>query len=353
MGTRVTMHEVAQSAGVSTKTVSNVLRGLSGASEATRQRVLAAASRLGYRVNSGAAALRSGRRGAVALAVPTLQQPIFADLASHLMRTAGDMKVLLELTGGEHERELALLDGSWRRQCDALILLPRAINPATQAEHAEGVVLVAEDGPAHLSRVSCPAAAQTVMVAGHLQQLGCTRAAVLGVSEPADRWTETCARGLRAAGLEVPREAVIRLAEPDSVRGGVEAVTRLLYQGPRVDAIVCHNDAVASGAAATLQRRGARLPEDVVIIGRGDTETAAFASPGITSVSCGAQALAGELVRVVTEMLRSPSAQPETVEVAPLLAIRESSASPSPSTPPGRERRSSSPGSCLTAESHG
>lgn len=353
MGTRVTMHEVAQAAGVSTKTVSNVLRGAGGASQSTRQRVLETATRLGYRVNSGAAALRSGRHGAVALAIPTLQQPIFADLASQLMRTAGDMRVVLELTGGERERELALLAGSWRCQCDALILLPRAIDPATQAEQAEGVVLVAEDGPAYLSRISCPAAAQTVMVAGHLQQLGCTRAAVLGVSEPADRWTETCARGLRAAGIDVPPEAVIRLTESDSVRGGVEAVTRLLHQGPRVEAIVCHNDAVASGAAATLQRRGARLPEDVVVIGRGDTETAAFASPGITSVSCGAQALAGELVRVVTQMLKSPSIQPETVEVAPLLAIRESSAVSSLSSLPDREDRSSLPGSYPAAEPRG
>ena len=49
MGTRVTMHEVAQAAGVSTKTVSNVLRGAGGASQSTRQRVLETATRLGYR----------------------------------------------------------------------------------------------------------------------------------------------------------------------------------------------------------------------------------------------------------------------------------------------------------------
>ena len=68
---------------------------------------------------------------------------------------------------------------------------------------------------------------------------------------------------------------VVRLADPDGVRGGVEAMTRLLHRGPDVDAVVCHNDAVASGALSTLLRRGARVPEDVVVIGRGDTETTA------------------------------------------------------------------------------
>ncbi|WP_172191457.1 LacI family DNA-binding transcriptional regulator [Actinomyces faecalis] len=332
MDTRVTMQDVAQVAGVSAKTVSNVLRGAGGASEETRQRVLAAAASLGYRINAGAAALRSGRHGAVALAVPTLQQPIFADLAAEVMQAATDLQVVLELTGGEREREAALLAGSWRSQCDALILLPRSITPGHDAADARGVVLVAEDGPTHLPRLSCSSASQTLLVAGHLHQLGRTRAAVLGVNEPADQWTETCSHGLQSAGIEVPPGAVLRLTDPDSVRSGVEAVARLLHCGPRVDAVVCHNDAVAAGAVTALQRHGARLPEDVVVIGRGDTETAAFASPGITSVSCGAQALAAELVRTVTAVLAGAPAPPPEIEVAPALTIRESSRRPAPTS---------------------
>ena len=94
MAQQVTMQDVAEVAGVSAKTVSNVLRGAAGASQATREKVLSAVRASGYRLNAGAAALRSGRHGAVALAVPTLQQPVYAHLAEALMRAAGEVQVV-------------------------------------------------------------------------------------------------------------------------------------------------------------------------------------------------------------------------------------------------------------------
>lgn len=334
MAGRVTMREVAARAGVSTKTVSNVLRGAGGASPTTRERVLAAARDLGYRLNPGAAALRSGRRGAIALAVPTLQQPTCALLAAELMRASGPVQVVLELTRGEADAEAALLGGSWRGRCDALVLIPRGTDPARLApEDVEGAaVLLAEDGPAGLSAITCPPRLQTALVADHLLGLGRRRAAVLGAADPADRWTGACAQGLRGAGLTVEPGAVVRLADPDGVRGGVEAMTRLLHRGPDVDAVVCHNDAVASGALSTLLRRGARVPEDVVVIGRGDTETASFATPSLTSVSCAARAAARAVMGLLRALPATGPARPGAVEVRPRLTVRASSA-PAPQAP--------------------
>ena len=331
MAAQVTMRQVADLAGVSAKTVSNVMRGTGGASQATRERVLAAVRELGYRVNPRAAALRSGRHGAIALAVPTLQQPTYALLAAELMRAAEPVPVVLELTRAERSTELALLQGSWRSRCDALVLVPRGTDPAARAyeDADDAVVLIADDGPAGLTRITCPPRAQGDLVARHLSGLGRRRAAVLGITDPADRWTEACEASLRRAGLEVPPQAVIRL-----VRGGVEAVTRLLHQGSDVEAVVCHNDAIASGALSTLLRRGARVPEDVVVIGRGDTETAAFATPPLTSVSCAAEATAAAAMAHFRARLTDPLPRPRTIEVAPALTVRRSS-SPTPSEPSG------------------
>ena len=331
MAAQVTMRQVADLAGVSAKTVSNVMRGTGGASQATRERVLAAVRELGYRVNPRAAALRSGRHGAIALAVPTLQQPTYALLAAELMRAAEPVPVVLELTRAERSTELALLQGSWRSRCDALVLVPRGTDPAARAyeDADDAVVLIADDGPAGLTRITCPPRAQGDLVARHLSGLGRRRAAVLGITDPADRWTEACEASLRRAGLEVPPQAVIRLAEPDGVRGGVEAVARLLHQGSDVEAVVCHNDAIASGVLSTLLRRGARVPEDVVVIGRGDTETAAFATPSLTSVSCAAAATAAAATAHFRARLTDPLPRPRTIEVAPALTVRRSSSSTS------------------------
>ena len=174
MAAQVTMQQVADLAGVSAKTVSNVMRGTGGASQATRERVLAAVRELGYRVNPRAAALRSGRHEAIALAVPTLQQPTYALLAAELMRAAEPASVVLELTRGERRTELALLQGSWRSRCDALVLVPRGTDPAAQAyrDADDAVVLIADDGPAELTRITCPPQTQGDLVARHLSDLG-------------------------------------------------------------------------------------------------------------------------------------------------------------------------------------
>lgn len=331
------MSEVAEIAGVSTKTVSNVLRGGGGASETTREKVLAAVRATGYRLNPGAAALRSGRHGAIALAIPTLQQPIYADLATALMREADGLQVVLELTRGEPERERELLAGSWSARCDGLILVPRGLDPASQevaeilsqgrSDGARSTVLVTHTGRAGLSRVTCPPASQSLLVASHLRDLGRQRVAVIGVAETADRWTETSLEVLRDAGLEVPDGAVVRLPEYDSLESGVVATARLLHSGTRFDAIVCHNDAVASGAATALMRRGARVPDDVAVVGRGDTETAAFAAPPLTSVSCASQGLAASALRLLAPALGLRARVedgPRAIEVAPVLTVRTS-----------------------------
>lgn len=350
MAQQVTMQDVAEVAGVSAKTVSNVLRGAAGASQATREKVLSAVRASGYRLNTGAAALRSGRHGAVALAVPTLQQPVYAHVAEALMRAAGEVQVVLELTRGEVDAERALLAGSWRSRCDALVLAPRGIDPACEpgshllaqaagdGTRPPAVVLLADDGPPGVPRVTCSPTAQSLLVAAHLHESGRRHVAVVGARDRADRWTGACVRALRQAGLTVPEEAVVRVADVDGLRGGVEAVSRVLYRGERVDAVVCHNDALASGAAATLMRRGARVPEDVAVIGRGDTETARYAIPALTSVSVGAPAAAAAVMRLLAPVL-DPAAQPgrweegaaPLIEVSPVLTVRASSG-PAPTT---------------------
>ena len=85
MAGRVTMADVAAAAGVSAKTVSNVLGDRGGYSPETGARVLAAVAGLGYRLNADARALRSRRSGVIALALPTLRQPMYAALAQAVL----------------------------------------------------------------------------------------------------------------------------------------------------------------------------------------------------------------------------------------------------------------------------
>src|SRR5689334_17671683 len=110
-GVSATMRDVARLAGVSVKTVSNVVNDFPHVSVATRTRVLAAITELGYQMNFSARNLSRGRTGMITLAVPELRLPYFAELTDEVIVAAAarGYTVLVEQTGGTRERELDVL----------------------------------------------------------------------------------------------------------------------------------------------------------------------------------------------------------------------------------------------------
>src|SRR4051794_12184010 len=99
MGIRaVRMRDVAEHAGVSPRTVSNVVNGFRHVSPATRERVQHSLDALGYEVNAAARSLRSGRTGMIALVLAEFHSPYFAELADAVVRAAGrrGLTVLVE-----------------------------------------------------------------------------------------------------------------------------------------------------------------------------------------------------------------------------------------------------------------
>ena len=82
----VRLRDVAEHAGVSVKTVSNVVNGYVHVSPAMREKVQASLEELNYRPNLSARSLRRGRSGVIALAVPALDMPYFAELARYVVQ---------------------------------------------------------------------------------------------------------------------------------------------------------------------------------------------------------------------------------------------------------------------------
>ena len=118
-----TLHDVARLAGVSIKTVSNVVHEYAHVRATTRQRVLAAIDELGYSPNLSARSLKSGRTGVIGLAVPELSLSYFAELADAVIRSADrhGVTVLIEQTGGDRQREIDLLSSTRRQMTDGLL----------------------------------------------------------------------------------------------------------------------------------------------------------------------------------------------------------------------------------------
>src|SRR6201994_4292386 len=145
----MTQGDVARRAGVSPRTVSNVVNEFPRWSDELRQRVLRVIDELGYQPNLVARNLRRGRSGLIGLAVPELSAPYFSELAGLVIAEARrhSCTVVVEQTDGDPVRERQLLDRSDSGQLlDGLIFSPLGLGPADL--HRDGdatpVVLLGE-----------------------------------------------------------------------------------------------------------------------------------------------------------------------------------------------------------------
>jgi DNA-binding LacI/PurR family transcriptional regulator len=332
------MVDVARRAGVSQKTVSNVINGYVHVSPQVRSRVQLAVAELGYVPNNTARTLRTGRTGIIALAVPNIASPYFAELATHLSVAAEErgFTILMDQTDGSLEREQRIAAGLRQHLIDGLVFSPLTMTAAdiSAAAGSTPMVLLGEgDTPSSVDHVVIDNVVAAREATEHLIGLGRRRIAAVGA--PLEVTTGTGSvrlRGYRSAleeaGLEdaalvVPTGRLLR-------RNGAEAAERLLDLPQPPDALFCFNDVIAFGAMHALRARGVRVPDDVAVVGFDDVEEASYSSPTLTSVRPDKKAIAETAVeRLVSRLEHPESHRPDEVVIPHQLVVRESSGAPS------------------------
>ncbi len=288
------MRDVAALAGVSPRTVSNVVRNYVHVAPDTRARVQSAIDELRYRPNASARSLRRGRTGIIALAVPEIAAPYFAELADLVQRAAGERGVtlLVDQTGGSPHREALVLDGYHTGMIDGLLLSPVSITAGDLAAQALPIptVLLGErvaegTGLVHVGIDNVAAARRATT---HLLDRGRRRVAAVGADAaenlgPAARRLQGHRLALADAGLPAAPELEIDTGSWTHASGHA-AVAALLRDGPRVDGLFCFNDVLALAAVRAVHDAGLRVPEDVAVVGWDDIAVAAYATPSLTTV---------------------------------------------------------------------
>lgn len=321
-GSAPTLHDVARVAGVSFKTVSNVLNDHPQVREATRAKVLAAVEQLGYRPNLAARNLRRGRSGVIGLAVPELSQAFFAQLADDVIRVAAerDLVVLVEQTGGDRDRELEVLRSPRLSLTDGLLFAPLGLTPedARAESPASPLVVLGEPlFPGPVDHVTMQHEAAARAATAHLLGLGRRRVLLLG----AHAGETTSVAGLRhlgytaalAAGGVPEDEALVVPIDSWDRPSGARAMAAALDAGTRMDAVFAMNDDLALGALRALQERGVRVPDDVAVVGFDDVADGQFAYPSLTTVEPGRH----EVARLAVEFLTERVADRRTRALAP------------------------------------
>jgi DNA-binding LacI/PurR family transcriptional regulator len=332
----VTLRDVARHAGVSTRTVSNVVNDFPHVAAATRERVQAAVRELGYRPNLAARNLRRGRSGMIGVVLPELDVPYFGELTRLIIEEArrASYIVVIDQTDGDIEEERALVLAGERSQLfDGLIFSPLSLSDDDLKHRTDGapIVLLGE----HIDKVPYDhilidnvAAARAATE--HLIAVGRRRIAAIGdqpffSGETAQYRTRGYRQAIEAAGRSYEPELVVR-TDRFHRSDGAAAMTTLLAGPNPPDAVFCYNDLLAFGAMRTVLSAGLRVPEDVAIVGFDDIEEGCYTTPTLTTISPDKKQIARLAVQALVRRLDGKGARPRTRLARFSLQVRESTA---------------------------
>lgn len=288
------IRDVAALAGVSVGTVSNVLNHAHLVRQETRQRVEAAIQQLSFVRSEPARQLRAGQSRSVGLLVLDVTNPFFADLARGVEEavSASGLSVMLCDSDGDETREDRYLTLLTEQRVQGVLIVPAGDSPAgvlrLRRREIPVVLLDAKSADPGVCSVSVDDVRGGRSAVEHLLNSGHRHIAFVG-GEGRERQVADRAEGARAAmaastwpGSHLSVIGVPRL----SVAGGRHAGRQLLAMPPdgRPTAAFCSNDLLALGLLQELSRRGARIPQDMAIVGYDDIEFADAAAVPLSSV---------------------------------------------------------------------
>ncbi len=328
-GEPISLKKLAEYLGLNPATVSVVLNNVPGRSipQPTRERIKAAADKLGYQPNLLARSLRNRKTHTIGVLVPELAE----DYHTQIMSGIGDYliaKGYFYFTVHHRHREDLV-----EEYCH--ILLSRGaeglIAIDTLLEHPFPVPVVAVAGHKRIDGVSnllLDHDRAAALALTHLYSLGHRNLAFMRghpfSSDTADRWRSTVQMA-RKLGLRMRPELIIQLdrdiINPDLV---YPIMQQLLSSKKPFTALVSFNDNAAIGAMRALQDAGLRIPQDVSVIGFDDIKAAALINPSLTTVHQPLREMGWMAAQCLMGRLQGTEKFREQILIYPELAVRES-----------------------------
>ncbi|PRY41777.1 LacI family DNA-binding transcriptional regulator [Umezawaea tangerina] len=326
--------DVAERAGVSVGTVSNVLNRPDKVSLATREAVLAVIAELGFVRNSQAAQLRAGASRSLGLIVLDLANPFFHDIARGIEDVATELGYALVLCNSDEqaareERYLRLLE---EQRVRGMLITPVEVgSERLDALRRRGTPTVLVDR--HDPRIDCCSVAVDDVAGGelagaHLMASGHRRITYvtgpLALRQCKDRLT-----GLRRAVADggADPDEVVDVVEVPALKARIayEAVRQLFDDGVEPGAVFCANDLLALGVLRAAISTGRRVPDDIALLGYDDIEFAADAAVPLSSIRQPTLHIGRTAAQLLVEECDHPRSHAhQQIMFRPELVVRES-----------------------------
>jgi DNA-binding LacI/PurR family transcriptional regulator len=323
--------EVARKVGVSEATVSRVLNGKPGVSEATRQAVLTALDVLGYERPTK---LRGERARLVGLVLPELQNPIFpafAEVVGGALAQQGFTPVLCTQTAGGIT-EADYVDLLLQQQVSGVVFAG-GLYAQKDARHDHYARLAARKLPTVLvnasieglgfPRVSCDDAVAVEQAMGHLLSLGHTRIGLLlGPPDHVPSIRKLAAARTIAARVGISLRSDQLAHSLYSLEAAQTAATNLLKS--KVTGIVCASDPMALGAIRAARRLGMTVPGDVSVVGYDDSALMNCTDPPLTTVRQPIESMGRLVIELLVGQIAGSAVPLDELFFEPELVVRGS-----------------------------
>ena len=327
------VRDVAQHAGVSVGTVSNVLNHPEKVLPATVARVLESIEQLGFIRNDAARQLRAGRSTTIGLILLQASNPFFTEVARGVEEGASALgfSTLLGNSDQNHRRELAYLELFEQQRVHGVLISPVGdVTARLEGLRRTGIaaVLVDRSGAgSRTSSVSVDDVAGGRLAVEHLIEHGRRRIAFLGGRFEFRQVTDRL-EGARRAVAEHPG-VTLEVIEVDAldVLAGRAAGDRLRTRaaGERPDAIFAANDLLAVGVLQSLVMLGElRVPQDVALIGYDDIDFASATVVPLSSIRQPSEQIGATALKILLEEAGEPQLAPRQVVFQPSLVARTS-----------------------------
>ena len=322
---RITIKDVAKSAGVSIGTVSNALNDRPGVSSELRRSILAAVRELGYRPNRAAQATRTGRTRTFAFVTPDLRNPYYPQLAQAVSSAAekiGHAVLLVDTADGVAEREQ--MEQIEIYGVEGIIWCPATSEDVISESPLSAPVVVVDHWLPGRDSVMADVALSGRLVADHVLSAGYRTIGLL--SGPRDIATARLRRDAFVERIDGRIPIAWEVIHPFDMRLTHSAVEAI--RGATADVIICCDDLMALGALHAAKEAGLSIPKDVAIIGHDDLPFCSVTFPGISTVRQPLEAIGQQAVSLLVDRIADPSRATRRITLDVDLIQRESTRAP-------------------------
>lgn len=327
-----TMADIARIAGVSLMTVSRAFKPDSLINKETRAAILKTAEDIGYVFDSTASNFRSQKSDFVAVTIPAISNPNFADTVGGLADALASrgLQILLGYTNYHMQNEERLIEQFLRRKPQAIVVTGGKHTDRARKllKNTHMPVIETWDSPSEPigNFVGFSNALAVRQMVDHFVEKGYRSIAFIGGDVGRDTRGSDRRMGFVAAMIAHGLDATRLIAAgppPISALEGAAAMARLLETYPDTEAVICVSDQSAFGALTECQRRGRVVPTDIGVGGFGNFEIGEVSTPRLTTIDPFSRMIGQRTAGLILDILDGRPG--DNVEIAPSLIVRESS----------------------------